>query len=559
MTDLALVNANVLTMDLARPRASAVAIAGGRIEGLDASPDRLNEADRVVDLRGATVLPGFHDAHNHMIGFGMSLAEVDLRSSAVGSLDELYAAIARRAETTAPGDWVVGAGYDQNKLGAHPHRDALDRVAPGRRVWLRHTSGHMCVVNSLVLADLGLDTTAPELPGGRVAADSGGRPTGLLEERAQLLVGSLVYPYPLAELTDAIRRAAAEYLKEGVTSCTEAGIGGGWIAHSPAELAAYQAARDQGRLGVRVELMTAGEVLHPLGAHAGDGLVAGLDLGIRTGFGDDWLRLGAVKIFADGSLVGRTAALIAPYAGDGPGDEQGPGNGQGYLQADAADLQATIIAAHRSGWQVATHAIGDLAIDVVLDAYARALEEYPRRDPRHRIEHFAVVQPRQVARAAGLGVIAVPQGRFATELGDGMLAAVGPARHGWLYRQRSLLEAGMVLPGSSDRPVVAGAPLLGIADMVNRRTASGAPFNPGEAITAEQALHAYTRGSAYASRQEHVKGSIAPGMLADLVVLSEDPTAVSPERIAGLAVLATIVDGQPRYDAGAFDGQLLRD
>ncbi len=191
---------------------------------------------------------------------------------------------------------------------------------------------------------------------------------------------------------------------------------------------------------------------------------------------------------------------------------------------------------------------------MVLDAYARALEEYPRRDPRHRIEHFAVVQPRQVARAAELGVIAVPQGRFATELGDGMLAAVGPARHGWLYRQRSLLEAGMVLPGSSDRPVVTGAPLLGIADMVNRRTASGAPFNPGEAITAQQALYAYTRGSAYASRQEHVKGSIAPGMLADLVVLSEDPTAVSPERIADVAVLATIVDGYPRYDAGAFDG-----
>ena len=548
MTDLTLVNADVLTMDLDRPRASAVAIAGGRIEALDASAGGPAGAGRVVDLRGATVLPGFHDAHNHMVGFGMSLAEVDLRSAAAGSLNELYAAIARRAETTAPGDWVIGAGYDQNRLGAHPNRDALDRAAPGRRVWLRHTSGHMCVVNSPVLAALGLDAAATEFPGGRVATDSGGRPTGLLEERAQLLVGSLVYPYPLAELTQAISRAAEQYLKEGVTSCTEAGIAGGWVAYSPAELAAYQAARDAGQLGVRVELMPAAEVLHALGAHAGDDLVAGLDLGIKTGFGDDWLRLGPVKIFADGSLVGRTAALIDPYEGDGDGD------GCGYLQADAADLQATIIAAHRSGWQVATHAIGDLAIDVVLDAYARARQEYPRRDPRHRIEHFAVVQPRQVARAAELGVIAVPQGRFATELGDGMLAAVGPTRHGWLYRQRSLLEAGMVLPGSSDRPVVSGAPLLGIADMVNRRTSSGAPFNPGEAITAQQALYAYTRGSAYASRQEHVKGSIAPGMLADLVVLSEDPTAVSPERIADVAVLATIVDGQCRYDAGAFDG-----
>jgi predicted amidohydrolase YtcJ len=157
-----------------------------------------------------------------------------------------------------------------------------------------------------------------------------------------------------------------------------------------------------------------------------------------------------------------------------------------------------------------------------------------------------------VERAARLGVIAVPQGRFASELGDGMLAAVGPERESWLYRQRSLLEAGMVLPGSSDRPVVTGAPLAGIADMVNRRTASGEPFNPGEAITAAQALYAYTRGSAYASRQEHAKGSIAPGLLADLVVLSEDPTAVSPDRIAGLTVLATLVNGETRHHNGAI-------
>jgi predicted amidohydrolase YtcJ len=542
VSDLTLVNGNVLTMDPSRPRASAVAVAGGRVTALDEVPPG---SEHVVDLRGATVLPGFHDAHNHMIGFGMSLAEVELSTPPVGRLDELYAAIARRAETTAPGEWVIGAGYDQNKLGGHPHRDALDRAAPGRRVWLRHTSGHMCVVNTPVLAALGIDASATEIPGGRVAVDSGGRPTGLLEERAQLLVGSLVYPYPLAELTDAIARAAEVYLKEGVTSCTEAGIGGGWVAHSPAELAAYAAAREQGRLGVRVELMAAREVLHPLGAHPDDDLVAGLDLGITTGFGDDWLRLGAVKVFADGSLVGRTAAVHDPYQGS---------DGVGYLQADAAELTGAIIAAHRSGWQVATHAIGDLAIDLALDAYARALAEYPRRDPRHRIEHFAVVQPRQVARAAALGVIAVPQGRFATELGDGMLAAVGPDRHDWLYRQRSLLDAGMVLPGSSDRPVVAGAPLLGIADMVNRRTASGALFNPGEAVSAAAAVRAWTWGSAYASRQEHVKGSIAPGLLADLVVLSEDPTAVSPDRIAGLEVLATIVGGQCRYDAGVLSG-----
>jgi hypothetical protein len=548
MADLLLFNANVLTMDPARPRASAVIVTGGRIEAVADGPVRPGElsAARTVDLGGATVLPGFHDAHNHMIGFGRSLAEIDLSTPPIGSLDKLYAAVARRAETTDPGDWVLGSGYDQNKIGAHPDRDALDRAAPGRLVWLRHTSAHMCVVNSPVLDALGIGAAAPEVPGGRVGTYSDGRPNGLLEERAQTLVGSLVFPYPVAQLADAIDRAGLQYLAEGITSCNEAGIGGGWIGHSPVELAAYQAARDQGRLHVRVELMIASEILHELGAHPEDNLERGLDLGIRTGFGDDWLRIGAVKVFSDGSFVGRTAAMYDNYPG--------PGEGRGYLQADAAELQATIIAAHRSGWQVATHAVGDRAIDVVLDAYARALAEYPRHDARHRIEHFAVVQPRQLAQAAELGVIGVPQGRFASELGDGMLAAAGPQRENWLYRQRSLLDAGMVLPGSSDRPVVTGAPLLGIADMVCRRTSSGKPFNAGEAITAAEALHAYTFGSAYASHQEHVKGSIAPGKLADLVILSEDPIAVSPDRIAGLQVLATIVDGQCRHDSGAIDG-----
>jgi predicted amidohydrolase YtcJ len=543
--DLLLVNANVLTMDPARPRAGAVAVSGGRIRALPEDPAQVRAA-QVVDLHGATLLPGFHDAHNHMTWFGMSLSEVDLSAPVVSSLDELYQAIARRAESTAPGGWVVGAGYDQNKIGGHPHRDALDRAAPGRRVWLRHTSGHMCVVSSTVLADLNLDTAPADVPGGRVAADAAGRPTGLLEERAQQLVAGLVHPYPLAVLADAIDRAGTAYLAEGITSCTEAGIGGGWIGRSPVELAAYQAARDQGRLRVRVELMIASDVLHPLVSHADDGLELGLDLGLRTGFGDDWLRLGAVKIFSDGSLVGHTAAMHEDFA-DTPGES-------GYLQAEAGQLNATIIAAHRSGWQVATHAIGDRAIDLVLDAYAEALDRYPRPDPRHRIEHFSVARPDQVTRAAKLGVIAVPQGRFATEIGDSMLAALGPDRAGWLYRHRSLLDAGMTLPGSSDRPVVAGAPLPGIADMVLRRTASGAPFNPGEAVTVPQALYAYTAGSAYASHQEHVKGSITPGKLADLVVLSEDPTAVSPDRIAGLQVLATLIDGQCRYDSGAIDG-----
>lgn len=544
--DLLLANANVITMDPARPRATAVAVAGGRIAAVGDDAAELagrTAAGDVLDLKGATLVPGFHDAHNHMLAFGLSLAEVDLRT---GSLDELYDRIAARAAAVPAGEWIIGVGYDQNKTGAHPHRDALDRIAPGHRVWLKHTSGHMCAVNSLVLRDLGIDATAPPVDGGRVAADASGRPTGLMEERAQELVGNLTRPYPLARLTDAVAAAGETYLREGLTSVTEAGVGGGWIGQSPVELAAFAAAREQGRLHVRAELMVISDAFHALGAHPADGIEIGIDLGLRTGFGDDWLRLGPMKVFTDGSLVGRTAAMSEPYDGDrGSG---GTGN-RGYLQADAGQLAETIIAAHRAGWRVAAHAIGDRAIDVALDAFDAAASRYPRDDARHRIEHFAAARPDQVARAAALGVIPVGQGRFATEIGDGMLAAVGPARHAWLYRQRSVLDAGLVLPGSSDRPVVTGTPLLGIHDMVNRRTAVGVPFNAAEAVTAEEALRAYTWGSAYASKAEHVKGAIEPGKLADFTVLSEDPTAVSPSRIAGLEVIATIVDGKLRYSA----------
>jgi predicted amidohydrolase YtcJ len=536
--DLLLVNGNVRTMDPERPRAKAVAVAGGRIAGVyDDKPD--TPAGTVIDLRGATLIPGFDDAHNHMIGFGLTLTEVDLR---VASLDELYSRVAERAKTTPAGQWVVGSGYDQTKTGGHPHRDVLDKIAPDHRVWLKHTSGHMCVVNTPVLRDLGVDVAPKHIDGGRITTDAAGRPTGLLEERAQELAGGLTRPYPLTALSDAIASAGTRYLSEGITSVTEAGIGGGWVGHSPVELAAYQAARDQGRLHVRVELMVAAEVLHELGAHPADGMELGLDLGIRTGFGDDWLRLGPMKIFTDGSLVGRTAAMSAPYAGD-------PGN-SGYLQAGAAELTARIVAAHRAGWRVAAHAIGDRAIDVALAAFATAARQYPRPDPRHRIEHFAASRPDQVIELSERKLLAVGQGRFCTELGDGMMAAVGPERTSWLYRQRSLLDAGVPLPGSSDRPVAAGAPLLAIHDMVNRRTAAGAPFNAAEAITADEALRAYTYGSAYASKQEHAKGSIEPGKLADFTVLSEDPTAVSSSRIAGLEVLATIVGGDLRHDAG---------
>jgi predicted amidohydrolase YtcJ len=394
----------------------------------------------------------------------------------------------------------------------------------------------MSVVNSLVLARLDLGNVPV---GGDVVLDADGTPTGLLREQAQLLLNPLIYPTPIEDVVRGLDRANERYLSEGVTSVQEAGIGGGLVGQSPAELAAYQLARERGVLRVRSTVMVAADVLHDVEHAESDDIGFGLDLGLRSGFGDDRLRIGPMKLFADGSLIGRTCAMHEPFAGE-------PGN-LGYFQVPEDALARTILRAHAAGWQIATHAIGDRAISVVLDAYEAALAKHPRTDHRHRIEHCAVLPPDELVRLARLGVIAVPQGRFVNEIGDGMRAALGPDREGWCYRLRSLLDAGCVLPGSSDRPVVQGAPLLGIADMVRRRTASGELLGPDERLTPEQALRAYTYGSAYAVFQEHELGTLVPGKLADFVALSADPT--DEANLDDVRVLGTAVSGELVHEA----------
>ncbi|SFP45002.1 hypothetical protein SAMN05421810_102618 [Amycolatopsis arida] len=517
-------------------REDALAVLHGRIVALGADAVALT-ARRRVDLGGATVVPGFHDAHNHMAWFGMALDELPLDAAHCASVEEVYDAVARRAATQPPGTWIVGSGYDQNKLaGGHPTRHGLDRAAPGHPVRLKHTSGHMSVVNSAVLDQLDLATVPV---GGDVVRDEHGSPTGLLREQAQLLLRPLIYPTPIDTVVRAIDRASAHYLTEGITSVQEAGVGGGLVGETPCEVAAYQRARDAGVLRVRGTLMVAASVLHEVEHADSDDVAYSLDLGLRTGFGDDWLRLGAVKIFADGSLIGRTAAMHDDFAGD-------PGN-RGYFQVPEDELAETIRRAHAAGWQVATHAIGDRAISCVLDAYAAALAERPRADHRHRIEHCGVLPPGELRRVAELGLVPVPQGRFVNEIGDGMRAALGPEREDWCYRLRSFLDAGCVLPGSSDRPVVNGAPLLGIADMVRRRTAEGHPLGAAERLTPAEALRAYTEGSAYAAFRERDLGTLAPGMLADLAILSADPT--DEANLDTVRVLGTVVGGELVYEA----------
>jgi len=541
--DLLIHNANVITIDPTKPSANRIGIIGDRIVWVGHDNENMPSARRSVDVGGRTIVPGFNDAHQHISHHGDALRRIDLSSPPITNIKSILDKVSERASVVEPGQWIVGSGYDQNKLAEkrHPTADELERAAPNHPVMLLHNSAHMLTANRRLLA-LARVGEVPVPVGGKVEMGEDGRPNGLLLEQAQELVSCLYKPYSTAEVVESLRLASAHYLSEGVTSCQEAGVGLGLVGHTPIELSAYQQARAEGHLNIRVTAMVAQESLHRVDHHDDDHANKTLDLGVRTGFGDDWIRIGNAKVFADGSLIGRTCAMFEPFANDPNPDNRG------FFQMDTDELRSVIIESHKSGWQVGVHAIGDRAVSTVLDCYEEALAAYPRLDHRHRIEHAGVVSPTDVDRMARLGVIPVPQARFISELGDGMIGALGSDRVANCYRQKSFLDAGLPLPGSSDRPVVKGAPMLGIHDLVNQKTESGEPFNPHEALTPLEALTAYTLGSAYAAFDEHRKGTIAAGKLADLVVLDEDPCAIDQDGIGEVGVEATMVGGKFLYD-----------
>jgi len=532
--DVLLHNARILTQDPLTPVAHSIGILGGQVVGLDADVAGL-PARSVIDAGGATVTPGFGDAHNHMVWFGLAQAEVDL--SQCHTVEDVCAAVAARAQRLPTDAWVLGNGYDHTEIDGHPHRTQLDQAAGGRPVWLKHRSGHQSAVSSVVLERAGqLQAPGRPIDGGLVVRDAGGLATGVLQENAQSIAVGQRGPCGLDELVEAIARASRVYAGEGLTHVVECGIGGGLIGRSPIEALAYQLAREQQLLDVRVDLMPAADVLHGYPELDGRWPGLGLDLGLRTGFGDDRLRLGPVKMWLDGSLVSRTAAMHEPFCDHG--------KAAGYLAGDAGEMRARLLAAHRAGWRIAAHAIGDQAVDLALDVFEEAQRVQHRPDVRHRIEHAAIVSPDQLERMARLGVVPVPQARFLYEIGDTMAEAVGAERTSWLYRHRSFLDAGMRVPGSSDRPVAAGAPLLGMQSMVERTSRSGHVLSPDERVDAATALRAYTLDAAWASHDEGRRGHLARGALADLVVLSDDPTAVPSSRIGRIEVVATMLAGE---------------
>lgn len=503
--DVYYTNGTVLTMDDALPVAEAVAVSAGRFTRVGSHADLKEEigpGTEVIDLAGATLIPGFDDNHTHPIFFGRSLREISTKPDDVSSVAEIVAKYREAAFEPEPAGnpWLMGRGYDDTRLleQRHPTRHDLDAVTGGRPALLSRTCGHIAVANSAALRLAGITAATVNPQGGEIDRDAHGEPTGVLRETAIELVRNHVPKASVAQIKDDLRAASKAFRALGITSVGEA------MLKSADEFQAYQELARDGELGVRVYLMV-----------MIDDMLDGLEsLGIRTGWGDDWLRIGPAKLFQDGSGGGRTAAMFDPYPGE-------PDN-YGISIWSQEELDEKFGRAHRLGFQLCAHAIGDRAITMVLNAYEKALAAHPRPDHRHRIEHCGMCTPEILDRMARHNFIAVPQPNFIYELGDSYIRNFTPEQLALSYPGRAWFDRGIVAVGSSDVPVVGCDPLLGIRSAVTRRTRDGQLMGPEQGVTVMEALRMFTRHGAFASFQEDRKGRIAPGLLADVAVVSLD-------------------------------------
>ncbi len=530
--DLVVYNANVLTVDAHDSVAEALAVKSGRFVSVGSNDDVKSLASpstKVVDAGGRTVLPGFIDAHCHLLSLtGKQLLQVDCSAGKVKCVDDIIRALQQQAHKTPKGQWILGALYDDTKLAErrHPTRWELDRASTEHPIHLRHVSGHLGVVNTPAFAAGGISKKSKDPEGGSFDRDAKGELTGMCREEADFIFlpgiggeGSVISPLTQEQELSALELACRQYNSLGITSVGDALV-------TPSEIDTYQAALKSGSLTVRVYMMVLDSHLTPL-----------RQLRLHTGFGNDWLKFGPIKSFVDGAIAGRTAWLNEPYEGR-PDDF-------GIPTKTAAEIEQIVMEAHRAGFQLAVHANGDRAIQMVLDAYQKALLEHPRPDHRHRIAHCTIVNTDILKRIKALGVVVLPFSTYIYEHGEKM-AEYGK-RISMMFAHRSFLDHGIPVGGSSDNPCATQDPLMAIRTMVTRLSADGEVLGPEQRVSPQDAIRIYTMGSAYASFEEGSKGSIEPGKLADFVVLSKDPTAVPPESIHEIAVEKTYVDGREVY------------
>ena len=510
--DLILTNARVLTMERQKPQAWFVAVAGGKIAGtagIEEAQGFKGPHTREIDCRGMTLVPGFNDAHCHLMSLASSLRSIDCRPDRASSIPQIVEAIKQRAEETPEGSWIKGFGYEEFYLAErrHPTRWDLDRAAPLHPVRLDHRTGHASVLNSRGLDLLGISRYAPDPPDGVVERDTAeGEPTGVLFEMSGYLRRGMgrggTTPLSENELLDGVKKANCLLLSSGITAIQDASPG-----NDLDRWETFRKLKDRGHLTPRVTVM--------IGApHMSSFLHGGL-----TPDGDgEGLRLGAVKV-----MLSLTTGALHPHR---------------------EELKRIILEAQKQRLQLAFHAVEEEAVEAAADVLLYAQEHVPVRDARHRIEHCSECPPRVLQKLKRCRAVVVTQPSFIYHNAEKYLALVDQELLPYLYPIGSLDRAGIPVAAGSDAPVTHPDPLLGMYCAVTRKSKGGASLYPSQAVPAETALRMHTLNAAYASFEEGKRGSIAPGKLADLALLDRDPTAVEPKEIKDIKVTMTMVGGE---------------
>ncbi len=519
---LAILNAKVYTLNSKQPTAEAIAIQNERIIAVGPNTEirkYIGKKTRLVDAKGKMAIPGLVDCHVHMTGFGQALKKVDLRKAA--SIKEMQQKLKEYAEKNPETSWIIGEGWNQEKIAEkrYPNRWDLDNAVADKPVFLIRVCGHIAVANSraLKLADI---TNKNFVEGGNVDLDElSGQPNGILRENALELVQNAIPKLDKKDLETICHKACEMAVEAGLT-CVH------WILGSPEETRIIQKLYSEGKLPLRVYLGIPVEFLDKL-----------VDLGLTTGFGNDMVKIGFVKILADGTLGGHTAALRKGY-NDKP-------TTCGMMLYTQEELNKLVLEAHKARLQLAVHAIGDFTAEATLKAFEKALNEEPRQNHRHRIEHCSVVNPKIIKRMKRLGLIASVQPHFI--FSDWwVFDRVGKERARWVYPFKSLMNEGLIVVSGSDCPVEPISPILGIWAAVTRKDFTE------EKLSVEEALRTYTLNAAYASYDESKRGTIESGKLADITVLSDDLFDVPPDEIRNVRAQMTIVDGKIAYVSEQF-------